>query len=68
MFVPCRALVHALVMFGLCVADVYHQGARVGLHFHVGVLVDVKVGPISRPGETEEKKTDQCHNSVAHSH
>lgn len=54
MFVPRRALVHALVMFGLRSADVHHQGPRVGPHAHVGVLVDVKVGPISRPGETEE--------------
>ncbi len=57
MFVPCRALVHALVMFGLRSADVHHQGPRGEPHAHVGVLVDVKVGPISRPGETEGKKT-----------
>lgn len=55
MFVPCRALVHTLIMLGLHSADVHHQGPRVGPHAHVGVLVDVKVGPISRPGETEEK-------------
>lgn len=59
-FVPRRALVHALIMFGLGSADVHHQGPRVGLHGHVGVLVDVKVGPISGPRETEGKK--QCHN------
>lgn len=52
MFVPCRALVHALVMLGLRSADVHLHGPRVGHHGHVGVLVDVKVGPISGPRET----------------
>lgn len=66
MFVPRRALVHALVMFGFGSADVHHQGPRVRPHGHVGVLIDVEVGPVSRPGETEEQKPDQCHNSAAH--
>lgn len=56
MFVPRRALVHALVLFSLRPADVHHQGPGVGLHGHIGVLIDVKVGPVSSPGETEEQK------------
>lgn len=56
MFVPRRALVHTLVMFSLRPADVHHQGPGVGLHGDVGVLIDVKVGPVSSPGETEEQK------------
>lgn len=51
-FVPRCALVHKLVMLGLRSADVHHQGPGVGLHGHVGVFIDVKVGPISGPGET----------------
>lgn len=51
MFVPGRALVHRFIMVGLLPADVHHQGPRVGLHGHVGVLVDVKVGPILCPRE-----------------
>lgn len=54
MFVSCCALVHPLVMLNLLSADVHHQSPRVGPHVHVGILVDVKVGSISRPGETEE--------------
>lgn len=56
MFVPRCALVHALVMLGLRSADVHLQGPTVGLQGHVGVFVDVKVGPISGPGETEGEK------------
>lgn len=56
MFVSCCALVHRLVIIRLLSADVHHQGPRVGPHDHIGVLVDVKVGPISRPRETKGGK------------
>lgn len=56
MFVPGRALVDALVLFSLHSAYVHHQCPRVGPHDHVGVFVDVKVGPISGPGETDGQK------------
>lgn len=62
MFVPCCALVHALVVLRLLSADVHHQGPRVGPHDHIGVRVNVKVGPVSRPGEAEEAAS---HNSAA---
>lgn len=68
MFVPCCALVDTLVMFGLDSADVHHQGPRVGPHGHVGVIIDVKVSPVSRPGETEEQKPDLRRNSVTYNH
>lgn len=57
MFVPCRALVDALVVLGLHSADVHHQRPGVGLHGHVGVAVDVEVSPVPCPGETERRKT-----------
>lgn len=53
MFVPRRALVDALVLFSLHSAYVHHQRPRVGPHDHVGVIVDVKVSPISCPRETD---------------
>lgn len=53
-FIPGCTLVHALVMLGLLSADVHHQGSRIRPHDDVGFLVDVKVGSISGPGETEE--------------
>lgn len=46
-------------MLSLLSADVHHQGARVGPHGYVGVLVSVKVGPISSPRETKEKKQNR---------
>lgn len=52
--VPRCALKHALVIFRPRHADVHHQRARVGLHGYFGVLVNVKVGPIFRPGKTEK--------------
>lgn len=57
MFVPRRALVDALVLFSLHSADVHHQGAGVGPHGHVGVLVDVKVRSVSCPRETAQQMT-----------
>lgn len=68
MFVPRCALVDALVLFGLHSADVHHQGPGVGLHGHVGVIIDVKVSPVSCPGETEGRKPDRCRNSAAEIH
>lgn len=65
MFVPCCALINALVMVDLLSADVHHQSPGVGHHAHIGVLVDVKVRPVSRPGETEE--TESC-KDVANNH
>lgn len=56
MFVPRRALVDALVLFGLHSADVHHQRPRVGPHGHVGVIVYVEVSPVSCPRETEQRK------------
>lgn len=63
-FVPRCALIHALVVFGLRSADVHHQGAGVRPHGHVGVLVDVKVGPVPRPGEAEQPKPEQSQNNT----
>lgn len=59
-FVPRRALVDTLVLFSLHSADVHLQCPGVGPHGHVGVVVDVKVGPISCPRETDstKKKTE----------
>lgn len=68
MFVPGGALVHALVLFGLHAADVHHQGPRVGLHGHVGVILNVEVSPVSCPGETEGQNPERCFNSVAAIH
>lgn len=59
MVVPGRALVDALVLFSLHPADVDHQRPRVGLHGHVGVFIDVEVGAVPRPGETEGRKADR---------
>lgn len=56
MFVPRRALVDALVLFGLDSADVHHQRPRVGPHGHVRVVVDVEVSPVSCPRETDQQK------------
>lgn len=56
MFVPRRALVDALVLFGLHSADVHHQRPRVGPHAHVRVIVDVEVRPVSCPRETDQQK------------
>lgn len=56
MFVPRRALVDALVLFGLHSADVHHQRPRVGPHGHVRVFVDVEVSPVSCPRETDQHK------------
>lgn len=68
MFVPCCALIDTLVMFGLHSADVHHQGPGVGPHGRVGVFIDVKVSPVSCPGEAEEQKPDLHCNSIAHIH
>lgn len=54
--VPGRALVDALVLLRFHAADVDHQGPRVGLHAHVGVVVHVKVGAVPRPGEAGRHK------------
>lgn len=59
--VPCCALKHALVIFGPRHADVHHQCTGVWLHGYFGVLVNVKVGPIFRPGKTEETSEDCNH-------
>lgn len=64
-FVPGGALVHALVLFGLHPADVHHKGPRVGLHGHVGVILNVEVSPVSCPGEAEGQKAERCYNSGA---
>lgn len=62
MVVPGRALVDALVLLGFHTADVYHQGPRVGLHGHVGVIVHIEVGSVPRPRETGGHKADVCDN------
>lgn len=56
MFVPCRALIHPLIILHPLPADVHHQSPWVGPHANIGLLVNVKVGPISCPGEAEEKQ------------
>lgn len=55
-FVPRRALVDALVLFGLHSADVHHQSPGVGPHDHIGVIVDVEVSPVFCPRETDGQK------------
>lgn len=52
-FVSRRALVHPLVIFSPLSADIHHQGPGVRAHVHTGITLDVKVGPVSRPGETK---------------
>lgn len=59
MVVPGCALVDALILFSLHPADVDYQCPRVGFHGHVGVFIDVEVGAIPRPGETEGRKADR---------
>lgn len=59
MFVPRRALVDALVLFSFHSAYVHHQCPGVGPHDHVGVIVNVKVSPISCPGETDGQKNQR---------
>lgn len=52
-FVLGCALVDPLEAFSSSLGNVHLQGARVGSHVHIGVLFDLKVGPVSRPRETE---------------
>lgn len=59
MLVPGRALVDALVLLSLHPADVDYQRPRVGLHGHVGVVADIEVGAVPRPGETEGRKAER---------
>lgn len=60
MFVPGRALVDALVLLSLHSAYVHHQCPGVGPHDHVGVIVNVKVSPISGPRETDGEKKPEA--------
>lgn len=62
MLVPGRALVDSLVLLRFHTADIYHQGPRVRLHGNVGVIIHVKVGPVSGPRETGENRADICDN------
>lgn len=61
MFVPRGALVDTLILFGLHSADVHLQGPRVGPHGHIGVLIYVKVSPVSCPGETDSQNPQRFH-------
>lgn len=62
-FVSCCALVHPLIVFNPLSADIHHQSPRVWLHVHIAIILDVKVGPISCPGETKEKE-DHSHKNA----
>lgn len=46
-----RALVRPLVGLRLLPADVNDKSSRAGLHHDFGVLLQVEMGPVSRPGE-----------------
>lgn len=50
-FVSGCTLVDPLVRLGLLPTDVHHQGTRAGSHRHLGILVNVKVGPVPGPRE-----------------
>lgn len=64
-FVLGGALVDPLEALGPSLADVHLQGARVGPHDNIGVLLNLKVGPVYRPGETEGQEKAE-HDTVWH--